>query len=70
MLKSIEKNFQKYIIDVKFLKESIPRVRLATRDFPNLKMTKNRFFFIIRYLISRIFVIFFMHVKTFGCSLF
>ena len=70
-LRSIEKNFQKYIIDVKFLKESIPCViyRLATRGFPNLKMSKNRFFFIIRHLISRIFVIF-LHVKTFVFSLF
>ena len=54
MLKSIEKNFQKYMIDVKFLKESIPGVRSATRGFPNLKMPKNQFFFIIRYLISHI----------------
>ena len=61
---------KKYIIDVKFLKESIPDVRLATRGFPNLKMPRNRFFFIIRYLISRIFVIFFTHVKTFVFSLF
>ena len=48
----MEKNFQK------FLKESIPGVRLATRGFPNLKILKNRFFSIIRYLIIRIFVIF------------
>ena len=55
---------------MKFLKESIPGVILATRGLTNLKMSKNRFFFIIQYLISRIFVIFFMHVKTFVFSLF
>ena len=42
MLKSIEKNFQKYIIDVTFLKESIPGVKLATQGFPNLKFRKSR----------------------------
>ena len=43
---------------------------LATPGYPNLKMPKNRYFFIIRYLISRIFVIFFMHVRIFVFSLF
>ena len=57
-LRLIVKNFEEYIIDVKFLKESIYDVRLATRGSPNLKMPKNRFFFIIRYLICCIFVIF------------
>ena len=61
-LRSIEKNFWKYIIDV--LKESIPGIRLAIRGFPNLKMPKNRFFFIVRYIIRRIFLIFFYACKN------
>ena len=57
-LKSIEKKFSKCIIDVRFLKKSIPGVGLATRGFPNLKMLRNRFFFIIGFLISSIFKFF------------
>ena len=57
-------------MDVKYLKELIPGVRLATRVFPNLKMSKNRFFFIIRYLIRRIFQIIFIGAKTVDFILF
>ena len=32
------------MIDVKFLEESTPDVKLATPGFPNLKMLKTRFF--------------------------
>ena len=43
-LKSIEKKCRKFTMDVKFFKQSIFGVTLATQGFPNLKIPKTVFF--------------------------